>query len=168
MDSRLRVRGNPIQPMLVTLPFGLFACATVFDLAEVSGGPALLGQVGYWTLVAGLISAALTAVAGLVDLWDAAAGQPRRTALTFNLVNVGAAALFIVACLVRAGASAHRLAGGVVAVEVVGLTVGAIGVALGAALVRQFDQVRGEATTLDALDSPLATVLPEVNRATAG
>jgi uncharacterized membrane protein len=165
VDSRLRVQGNPIQPMLVTLPFGLFVCATMFDLADVSGGPALLGQVGYWTLVAGLIGAALTAVAGLVDLWDASAGRTRRTALTFNLVNVAAAALFIVACLVRAGGPAHRVAGGMVAVEVVGLAVGAVGVVLGTALVRQFDQVRGEATTLD---SPLATVVPVANRANSG
>ncbi|MFD0821594.1 DUF2231 domain-containing protein, partial [Micromonospora zhanjiangensis] len=111
MDSRLRLAGNPIQPMLVTFPFGLFVCATVFDVAAVAGAPALLGQVGYWTMVAGLVAAALTAVAGLVDLWDATPGRTRRAAVSFNVTNAVAAGLFVLACLVRAGAPEHRVGG---------------------------------------------------------
>ncbi|MEK8105117.1 DUF2231 domain-containing protein [Micromonospora sp. M12] len=38
--------------MLVTFPLGLFVSATVFDLTDVLGGPAFLGEVGYWTGVA--------------------------------------------------------------------------------------------------------------------
>ncbi|MGK5677354.1 DUF2231 domain-containing protein, partial [Micromonospora sp. URMC 106] len=104
MQSRLRVQGHPIQPMLVTFPFGLFVSATVFDLTDVLGGPAFLGEVGYWTSVAALFAAALAAVAGMIDLWDVPGGRTRRTAVTFNLVNVAMAALFLVACLVRADA----------------------------------------------------------------
>ncbi|WP_309233972.1 DUF2231 domain-containing protein [Micromonospora sp. ATA51] len=64
MESRLRVQGHPIQPMLVTFAFGLFVSAAVFDLADVAGGPAFLGEVGYWSAVAALVAAALTTVAG--------------------------------------------------------------------------------------------------------
>ena len=75
--------------MLVTFPFGLFVSATVFDLADVAGGPAFLGEVGYWTAIAALMAAGLAGVAGMIDLWDVRPGRTRRTVITFNLVNAG-------------------------------------------------------------------------------
>ncbi|MFD0787629.1 DUF2231 domain-containing protein, partial [Micromonospora azadirachtae] len=61
MQSRLRVQGHPIQPMLVTFPYGLFVSAVIFDLADVLGGPVFLGEVGYWSAVAALAADALAA-----------------------------------------------------------------------------------------------------------
>ncbi|MEV5765098.1 DUF2231 domain-containing protein [Micromonospora sp. NPDC052213] len=152
MQSRLRVQGHPIQPMLVTFPFGLFVSATVFDLTDVLGGPAFLGEVGYWSSVAALFAAALAAVAGMIDLWDVPGGRTRRTAVTFNLVNVAMAALFLVSCLVRADAPQRGASVVLLLTEVVALAVGAVGVRLGARLVRLFDAGRrAEATTFDAL-----------------
>ncbi|MFI7644520.1 DUF2231 domain-containing protein [Micromonospora sp. NPDC049460] len=152
MQSRLRVQGHPIQPMLVTFPFGLFVSATVFDLTDVLGGPAFLGEVGYWSSVAALFAAALAAVAGMIDLWDVPGGRTRRTAVTFNLVNVAMAALFLVSCLVRADAPRRGASVVLLLTEVVALAVGAVGVRLGARLVRLFDVGRrAEATTFDAL-----------------
>ncbi|MEU8073000.1 DUF2231 domain-containing protein [Micromonospora sp. NPDC049151] len=141
MQSRLRVQGHPIQPMLVTFPFGLFVCAVVFDLADVAGGPAFLGEVGYWTAVAALVAAGLATVAGLVDLWDVRAGRTSRTVLTFNLVNAVMAALFLLSCLIRANAPQRGANGALLAAELVALAVGAVGVALGARLMQQFERV---------------------------
>ncbi|HEY0700653.1 MAG TPA: DUF2231 domain-containing protein, partial [Micromonospora sp.] len=132
MRSRLRVEGHPIQPMLVTLPFGLFVVATLFDLADVIGGLDFLGEVGYWTVVAALVSSALAAVAGLVDLWDTPGDRTRATAIRFNVVNAVMATLFVVACLIRAGAPDRGATGVLVTLELLGLAVGAVGVALGA------------------------------------
>lgn len=187
MESRLRVEGHPIQPMLVTFPFGLFVCATLFDLADVTGGPDFLGGVAYWTAVAALVAAALAGLAGMVDLWDApgsdwaaprarsaaarsttAGPRPvgpgdrtRRTAVAFNLVNAAMAGLFVVVCLVRAGVPDRGASGGLVTVELLALVVGAVGVRLGAVLVRQFDEGRGDATTFDAIGPLPGTVLGE-------
>ncbi|MFG2167401.1 DUF2231 domain-containing protein [Micromonospora chersina] len=160
MESRLRVQGHPIQPMLVTFPFGLFVSAAVFDLADVAGGPAFLGEVGYWTAVAALVAAALTAVAGMVDLWDVRAGRTRRTAVTFNLVNAAMAALFLLTCLMRAHAPQRGATGVEVATELLALAVGSVGVWLGARLMRQFDRRRAaEPSGFEALrDIPGATV----------
>ncbi|MEW2382336.1 DUF2231 domain-containing protein [Micromonospora sp. NPDC047707] len=151
MQSRLRVQGHPIQPMLVTFPFGLFVSATVFDLTDVIGGPAFLGEVGYWTAVAALVAAALATVAGMIDLWDVPGGGTRRTAATFNLVNAAMAGLFLIACLIRADAPQRGASVVLLLTELVALTVGGYGVYLGARLIRQFDAGRAEATTLDAL-----------------
>ncbi|MFC0004392.1 DUF2231 domain-containing protein [Micromonospora siamensis] len=152
MESRLRVQGHPIQPMLVTFPFGLFVSATVFDLADLAGGPAFLGEVGYWTAVAALAAAALTAIAGMVDLWDVRADRTRRTAVTFNVVNVLMAGLFLVSCLVRAHSPQRGASGVLLGVELLALLAGAIGVAAGARLMRQFDRRRrAESSGIDAL-----------------
>lgn len=158
MQSRLRVHGHPIQPMLVTFPFGLFVCATVFDLTDVLGGPAILGLVGYWTAVAALVAAGLAAAAGMVDLWDVPGDPTRRTAVTFNLVNAAVAVLFVFACLIRSGVPEHGATGGLVLVEFLGLLVGAVGVRLGGSLVRQFDHRNGEPTSFDGFGPPASSV----------
>ncbi|MEV4754918.1 DUF2231 domain-containing protein, partial [Micromonospora sp. NPDC049559] len=151
MDSRLRVQGHSIQPMLVTFPYGLFVWAVIFDLSDLVGGPAFLGELGYLTAVAALVAAALTAVAGMVDLWDVPNDRTRRTAITFNLINGAVAVLFVFCCLVRSRSPEHAPTGGTFAVELLALAVGAVGVRLGTVLVRRFDRDRTEATTLDAL-----------------
>ncbi|MFC3502344.1 DUF2231 domain-containing protein [Micromonospora krabiensis] len=151
MQSRLRVQGHPIQPMLVTFPYGLFVSAVVFDLTDVIGGPAFLGEVGYWTAVAALVAAGLTAVAGMVDLWDVPGGRTRRTAVAFNLVNLAMAGLFLVACLIRSDAPQRGASVPMLVTELVALTVGAVGVRLGARLVQRFDESGAEETSFDAL-----------------
>ncbi|MET8121458.1 DUF2231 domain-containing protein [Micromonospora sp. NPDC005189] len=151
MQSRLRVQGHPIQPMLVTFPFGLFVSATVFDLTDVVGGPAFLGEVGYWTGVAALVAAALTAVAGMVDLWDVPGDRTRRTAIAFNLVNAAMAGMFLLTSLVRAQSPQRGASAAILVTELVALAVGGVGVHLGARLMRQFDTGRAETGSLDAL-----------------
>lgn len=151
MESRLRVQGHPIQPMLVTFPFGLFVSAAVFDLADVAGGPAFLGEVGYWSAVAALVAAALAAVAGMVDLWDVRAGRTRRTAVTFNLVNAAMAGLFLLTCLIRAHSPQRGATAVLLVTELVALAVGGVGVWLGARLMRQFDRGRAEPSGFEAL-----------------
>lgn len=151
MQSRLKVHGHPIQPMLVTFPFGLFVCATLFDLFHLAGGLAFLGEVGYWTAVAALVAAALAGMAGMVDLWDVSAGPTRRTAISFNLANLVMAAMFVVTCLVRADAPQRGASGPLVTTELIALGVGAFGVWLGTHLVRRFERDRVESGSLDTL-----------------
>ncbi|MEU8301651.1 DUF2231 domain-containing protein [Micromonospora sp. NPDC048909] len=157
MQSRLRVQGHPIQPMLVTFPYGLFVSAVVFDLTDVLGGPAFLGEVGYWTAVAALVAAGLTAMAGMIDLWDVPGDRTRRTAIAFNLVNLTMAGLFLLACLIRADAPQRGASIVLLLTELVALAVGGVGVRLGARLMRRFDKGRSEATTFDALGGVTAS-----------
>ncbi|MBY8874643.1 DUF2231 domain-containing protein [Micromonospora sp. PLK6-60] len=159
MESRLRVQGHPIQPMLVTFPYGLFACATLFDLAHVVGGPAFLGEVGYWTAIAALVAAGLAAVAGMIDLWDVRAGRTRRTAVTFNLVNTAVAGLFLISCLIRADSPQRGASGVLLVVELLALAVGGVGVALGARLMRQFDRREPSVGALRDLTGPTTEII---------
>ncbi|MEE3922246.1 hypothetical protein V2I01_40055 [Micromonospora sp. BRA006-A] len=60
--------------------------------------------------------------------------------LTFNLVNAVMAGLFLLSCLIRANAPQRGANGALLAAELVALAVGAVGVALGARLMQQFDR----------------------------
>ncbi|MEH1029732.1 DUF2231 domain-containing protein [Micromonospora profundi] len=160
MQSRLRVQGHPIQPMLVTFPMGLFVSAAVFDFTDVIGGPAFLGEVGYWTGVAALVAAALTVVAGMIDLWDVPGDGTRRTAIAFNLANTAMAGMFLVACLVRAQSPQRGASVAILIAELVALAIGGVGVHLGARLMRQFDAGRTEAGSFDALAGSTVEIVP--------
>lgn len=164
MVSRLRVQGHPIQPLLVTLPVGLFACATLFDLADVGVGPELFGEVGYWTAVAALVAAALTGVAGMIDLWDVPAGHLRRTAVTFNLANVAMAAVFVLVCLTRADAPEQGATWVHLLADLFGLAIGGVGVRLGARLGRQFERRGAEARAFDPFSGRVPGAARETGR----
>jgi uncharacterized membrane protein len=135
VDTRLRISGHPIQPVLVTFPVGLFACAVVFDAARLVGAPQMVGELGYWTAVAGLVAAALTVVAGLVDLWDVPTGPDRRPLVNFTLVIVAMTGVFLLVCLMRAATPERGASGGMVAIELLALAAGGLAVRLGARLV---------------------------------
>lgn len=156
MDGRLRVCGHWIQPMLVPLPVGLFAWATVFDIADLSGAPALVGTLGYWTAVAGLTAAAVVTAVGMVDLWDVPRCPTRQTVLRVHGITVVAALLVVLSCLIRAQVADRGAAGGVVVVQLVAVALGASAVRLGMRLARRAEPARTEATTFDVFGSPLA------------
>lgn len=138
METRLKISGHPIHPMLMTLPLGILMCAVLFDFGAVVSGFAFLGQVGYWTIVAGLFAAVLAVGAGMVDLWDVPGGAGKRRAVAYQLVNLGMVALFVLVCMVRVETQARPPAGAAFGLELLALAAGGCGAWLGATMVRQF------------------------------
>src|ERR1044071_2583425 len=59
--------GHPIHPMLVLFPVAFFTAALLCDIGFWSSGNALFATASLWLLGAGLIAAALAALAGLID-----------------------------------------------------------------------------------------------------
>src|SRR5207247_1372156 len=59
--------GHPIHPMLVLFPVAFFVATFVSDLGFWYSGNALWVTAALWLLGAGLVMAALAAIAGLVD-----------------------------------------------------------------------------------------------------
>jgi uncharacterized membrane protein len=45
MESRLKVLGHPVHPMLVMFPVALLVTTVLFDLIDTLGGPRFLGEV---------------------------------------------------------------------------------------------------------------------------
>ena len=75
--SSANVMGHPIQPILVTLPIGLFTGTFLCDLLYWWTANAAFATAGIWLLGAGLVAAALAAVTGVIDF----IGDPRIRAL---------------------------------------------------------------------------------------
>ena len=65
--SSANLMGHPLHPILITLPIGLFVATFLFDLVYWQTGNPAFATGALWLLGAGLVAAALAAVAGLID-----------------------------------------------------------------------------------------------------
>src|SRR5436190_15697709 len=65
--STAQIAGHPIHPMLIPFPIAFFVATFVCDLAFWGTGNPMWATGAAWLLGAGLIMAALAAVAGLTD-----------------------------------------------------------------------------------------------------
>ena len=102
MESRSKLLGHPMHPMLVVFPLGLLGAAWGFDLAAWITGRDILAAVGFGNILAGVAGGLLAAVPGLVDFLHI----PRRTrawrvGLVHGLGNVVVLALFAASAVVR-------------------------------------------------------------------
>jgi uncharacterized membrane protein len=127
MESRLRIAGQAVQPILVMFPLGLFVMAVIFDVADLAGGPAILGTLAYWNLIAGLAAGVLAALAGAVDLIFVRHPDAKRIGVLRVLLNMGTLLLFAVILMVRVGTPGRQVGVGLFLVELLALAVGGFG-----------------------------------------
>ncbi|MEV6306110.1 DUF2231 domain-containing protein [Actinoplanes sp. NPDC051861] len=127
MESRLIVAGQAVQPILVMFPLGLFAMAAMFDMADLLGGPSILGALAYWNLVAGLFAGVLAALATAVDVAFVRHPSARRLGVLRALVNMGVLVTFAVILMLRMRAPDRAIGGGLFAVELLALALAGYG-----------------------------------------
>jgi uncharacterized membrane protein len=126
MESRLRIAGQAVHPVLVMFPLGLFTIAVLFDIGNLLGGPDMLGALAYWNIAAGLIGGVLVALASALDLVLARNGtRAKRLGVLMSLVNMGVLILFAVILMLRMRTPDRVAGGGLLAVELLSL-VGAV------------------------------------------
>jgi uncharacterized membrane protein len=136
MESRARLLGHPIHPMLVVLPLGLFIMAVVFDATYLWRGAPTFATVGYWNIAGGVVGGLLAAVFGLID-WLAIPKRTRakRIGLLHGGSNVLVIAAFAFAWWSRSQTADVVPTTGVFAIEVAALVLGAVAGWLGGELV---------------------------------
>jgi uncharacterized membrane protein len=66
--STAQIAGHPIHPMLIPFPIAFFVSAFVCDLVFWGTGYPIWATAALWLLGAGLIMAALAAIAGAIEL----------------------------------------------------------------------------------------------------
>ena len=66
--STAQIAGHPIHPMLIPFPITFFVSTFVADLVFWQTGSAAWATAGTWMLGAGLVMAALAALAGLTEV----------------------------------------------------------------------------------------------------
>jgi uncharacterized membrane protein len=122
VESRLRIAGHAVHPVLVMFPLGLFTIAILFDLGNLLGGPEILGALAYWNIAAGLVGGILVVLASAIDLAFVRGGTAKRVGVLRNLMHMGVLILFAVIVMLRMQ-SPDRVAGwGLLAVELFSLT----------------------------------------------
>ena len=67
MESRAKLFGHPIHPMLIVFPLGLLAMALIFDVVHFVTGQGYWSEIAYWMIAAGVISGLVAAPLGLID-----------------------------------------------------------------------------------------------------
>jgi len=105
MESRAKVMGHPIQPILIPFPIGLLTTSVIFDVVHLLAGGARWAEISFWMIAVGVVGGLLAAVFGLID-WLGIPSDTRAKAigLGHGLSNVLMVALFAVSWLLRTGA----------------------------------------------------------------
>jgi uncharacterized membrane protein len=136
MESRLRIAGQAVQPVLVMFPLGLFSMAVLFDLATLGGGPSILGELAYWNIVAGMVGGVAVAIASAVDLMFVPNGtRAKRVGVFQGLANMGVLILFAVILMVRMGTPDRTAGGGLFFIELLALGAAVFGAWYGGEIV---------------------------------
>lgn len=103
MESRLKLLGHPVHPMLIVLPLGLLSIGVLFDLLYIVTGTEVFAEVAFWNITAGVVGGLLAAVFGLLD-WLAIPKdtRARRIGAWHGFGNFVIVGLFILSWLLRA------------------------------------------------------------------
>jgi uncharacterized membrane protein len=124
MESRLKLLGHPIHPMLIVLPLGLFSIAVLFDVVYLVTGNEAFAEVAYWNITVGIVGGLLAALFGLIDWWAIPKDtRAKSVGLWDGLGNATIVVLFILTWLLRLPNYAY-------APDVVPFVLGLIGVGL--------------------------------------
>lgn len=102
METRFKLLGHPVHPMLIVFPLGLLSTAVVFDLLYLATGNEDLATFSFWAIAAGVVGGLAAAVFGAWD-WLALPGGTRAKSvgLTHGVGNVVVTGLFAVSWLLR-------------------------------------------------------------------
>ena len=102
MDSKVKLAGHPVHPMLIVFPLGLLATAVVFDIIYLVSDNSEWTLVAYYMIGAGIIGGLVAAVAGWLDWFNIPSGtRARRIGLWHGVGNVIVVGLFIVSWVLR-------------------------------------------------------------------
>ena len=102
MESKAKLLGHPVHPMLIVFPLGLFATAVLFDIIALIRHLGTMFLASYWMIGVGVIMGLLASIFGLID-WLAIPANTRAkgVGLWLGLGNGLVAALFAISWILR-------------------------------------------------------------------
>jgi uncharacterized membrane protein len=103
MESRAKLFGHPVHPILIVFPLGLLATSVIFDIIYLVTGHANFSEVAYWLIVAGILGGVVAAPFGLIDWLAIPAGtRARRIGALHGMGNIVVLLLFALSWYIRA------------------------------------------------------------------
>jgi len=104
MESKTKIVGHPIHPMLIVFPLGLFSSSLIFDMAYLATKKKELATVSYWMLVSGLVGGMVAAPFGSNDWLHIPDGtRAKSVGMIHGLGNFAVIGLFGASWLLRRG-----------------------------------------------------------------
>ena len=154
VESRAKLAGHAVHPMLIVFPLGLLSTAAIFDLLYLATGNAALATVGFWNIAAGVLGGLLAAVFGFWDWLHIPSGtRAKAIGLRHGGGNVVVVGLFAVAWLLRWGDPAHVPNGLPFVLELVAVVLALVTGWLGGELVERLRVGVDDGAHLDAPNS---------------
>jgi len=102
MESRVKLLGHPVHPMLVVLPLGLLSTGVLFDVVYLVTGDDEFASVAFWTITVGIVGGLLAAVFGLIDWMSIPDGtRAKAIGLWHGVGNLIIVLLFVASWLFR-------------------------------------------------------------------
>ena len=108
MESKAKLAGHAIHPMLIVFPLGLLATALILDILYLATRNTGFATAAYWDIVVGIIAGLVAAVFGLIDWLAIPTGtRAKRIGALHGIGNVVVVALFAVSWLLRRGQDSY-------------------------------------------------------------
>jgi uncharacterized membrane protein len=154
MESRAKLFGHAIHPILIVYPLGLLSTAVIFDVIYLATGNSTWATVSFWMIAAGVIGGLLAAAFGLVDYVNIPNGtRAKRIGLVHGLVNVSVMVLFVISWLMRYGVAPAPPPTVALALSFIGVGAALLGGWLGGELVERLGVGVAENANLNAPNS---------------
>lgn len=108
MESKAKLMGHPIHPMLIVFPLGLLATSLGFDVGYMTTDNPELATVSFWMISAGILGGLLSALFGAIDWWAIPPNtRAKAIGLWHGAGNLLVVLLFIVSWYVRSQVPGH-------------------------------------------------------------
>jgi uncharacterized membrane protein len=116
MESKVKIAGHAVHPMLMVFPLALLATAVGFDLVSLIGGDPRWTVMAYYLIGVGVVAGVVTAVPGAIDWWAIPRGtRAKRIGLIHGVGNLVVVALFALSWVLRRPHPADPPTGAIVA-----------------------------------------------------
>ncbi len=136
MESRVKLFGHPIHPMLIVFPLGLLIMAFILDLVYAATQNATWAMISYYNIIFGIIGGLIAAVFGFLDWLAIPDGtRAKRVGLLHGIGNVVVVVLFLLSWFVRRGEPARLPSTTAFVLALLGVLLGAVTGWLGGELV---------------------------------
>jgi uncharacterized membrane protein len=137
MESRAKLLGHPIHPMLIVFPLGLFTFALVFDIVHWSkSGDTFFAHMAVWLIGLGICTALAAALFGFIDWWAIPKGtRAKAIGVWHGVGNVVVVVLFVISWALRVGGDMMRPRVGAFVLDIIAVAIALVTGWLGGELV---------------------------------
>jgi uncharacterized membrane protein len=153
MESKAKILGHPIHPILIVFPLGLLATAVIFDVVALVTATPRWAEFATYLTAAGVVGGLVAAIPGAIDYLAIPSGtRAKRIGLVHGIGNVTVVGLFLVDWLLRRDTPAAPPTGSVAA-GLIGLGLALVTGWLGGELVDRLGVGVDDGANLDAPSS---------------